>query len=165
MAEQNLIWAQTLDGTIAIDGQVPWHQKADLHFFKQATVHEVALMGRHTMASFHGRPLPDRLNVVLTHNQGLEVPDGFRKVYSIAEAEKLADNAGLKLQVIGGKPIYESFMATADTLYVTYLQTDLSGDVKMSPVDTTVWQGEVIDQGPADADNDYDWQLVKYTRR
>ena len=35
MAEQNLIWAQTLDGTIAIDGQVPWHQKADLHFLNK----------------------------------------------------------------------------------------------------------------------------------
>ena len=93
------------------------------------------------------------------------MPEGFRKVYSIAEAEKLADDAGLKLQVIGGKPIYESFMATADALYVTYLQTDLSGDVKMPSVDSTVWQGEVIDQGPADDANDYDWQLVKYTRR
>ena len=35
----------------------------------------------------------------------------------------------------------------------------------MAPVDLTVWQGEVIDQGPADEDNDYDWRLVKYTRQ
>lgn len=165
MAEKNLIWAQTLDGTIAIDGHIPWYQKADLQFFKQSTIHEAALMGRHTMASFHGRPLPERLNLVLTRNHDLEVPEGFQKVYSVAEAEKVADNANLKLQVIGGKPIYESFMDTADTLYVTYLQTDFSGDVKMAPVDLTVWQGEVIDQGPADADNDYDWRLVKYTRQ
>lgn len=164
MAEKNLIWAQTIDGTIALNGQVPWHQKADLHFFKQETINELALMGRNTMKSMHGRPLPNRLNVVLTHDETLTVPDGFQKVYSVAEAEKLADENGLKLQVIGGKAIYDSFLDIADALYVTYLQTDFTGDVKMAPVDQTVWQAETLDKGPADDSNDYAWQLVKYTR-
>lgn len=164
MAEKNLIWAQTLDGTIALNGQVPWHQKADLHFFKQATINELALMGRNTMKSMHGRPLPNRLNVVLTHDETLTVPAGFQKVYSVTEAEELADENGLKLQVIGGKAIYDSFLDIADALYVTYLQTDFTGDVKMAPVDQNVWQAETLDEGPADENNDYAWQLVKYTR-
>lgn len=164
MAEKNLIWAQTLDGTIALNGQVPWRQKADLRFFKQVTIHEMALMGRNTMKSLHGRPLPNRLNVVLTHDEGLVVPEGFQKVYSLKEADQLADSKNLKLQVIGGKAIYDSFLAIADTLYVTYLQTDFTGDVKMPPVDQTIWQAEIIDEGSADDDNDYAWHLVKYTR-
>jgi len=165
MAEKNLIWAETKNGTIAIDGRIPWRQKADLKFFKQETIHQVALMGRNTMASFDGHALPNRLNVVLTHDEHLVVPAGFDKVYTMAEAEKLADDQGLKLQIIGGKAIYDSYMPVADVLYVTYLDTDFMGDVLMAPVDETIWQGEEIMAGPADADNDYAWRIVKYTRR
>ena len=165
MAEKNLIWAETKNGTIALNGRIPWRQKADLKFFKQETIHQVALMGRNTMASFEGRALPDRLNVVLTHDESLVVPAGFDKVYTMAEAEKIADERGLKLQVIGGKAIYDSYMPVADALYVTYLDTDFMGDVLMDPVDETIWQGEEIMAGPADADNDYAWRIVKYTRR
>ena len=72
---------------------------------------------------------------------------------------------GMKLAVIGGKAIYDSYLPVADILYVTYLDTDFMGDVLMPPVDQTVWIAEEIASGRADADNDYDWRIVKYTRR
>ena len=49
MAEKILIWAQTNNGTIALNGSIPWRQKADMKFFKEQTIHQVALMGRNTM--------------------------------------------------------------------------------------------------------------------
>ena len=81
------------------------------------------------------------------------------------ELPQIADEKGMKLAVIGGKAIYDSYLPVADILYVTYLDTDFMGDVLMPPVDQTVWIAEEIASGRADADNDYDWRIVKYTRR
>ncbi|WP_447409306.1 dihydrofolate reductase [Weissella confusa] len=165
MAEKILIWAQTNNGTIALNGSIPWRQKADMKFFKEQTIHQVALMGRNTMLSFGGRALPERINMVLTHDENLAVPAGFDKVYSMDEAERIADENDMKLAVIGGKAIYDSYLPVADILYVTYLDTDFMGDVLMAPVDKTIWLGEEIAAGPANDDNQYDWRIVKYTRR
>ena len=165
MAEKILIWAQTNNGTIALNGSIPWRQKADMKFFKEQTIHQVALMGRNTMLSFGGRALPERINMVLTHDEKLAVPAGFDKVYSMDEAERIADENDMKLAVIGGKAIYDSYLPVADILYVTYLDTDFMGDVLMAPVDKTIWLGEEIVAGPANDDNQYDWRIVKYTRR
>lgn len=164
MAEVNLIWAETNDGTIALNGGIPWTQKADLKFFKEETINQVIVMGRNTMNSFQGRALPNRVNLVLTRDENLEVPEGFQKVYDVETAMQIADEAGTKLQIIGGKPIYESFMAVADHLYVTYLDTDFRGDVHMDKVDKTKWRGEEIAHGPSDHENDFDYSIVKYTR-
>ncbi|MHC8518627.1 dihydrofolate reductase [Weissella confusa] len=165
MAEKILIWAQTNNGTIALNGSIPWRQKADMKFFKEQTIHQVALMGRNTMLSFGGRALPERINMVLTHDENLAVPAGFDKVYSMDEAERIADENNMKLAVIGGKAIYDSYLPVADILYVTYLDTDFMGDVLMAPVDKTIWLGEESASGPANDDNQYDWRIVKYTRR
>lgn len=165
MAEKILIWAQTNNGTIALNGSIPWRQKADMKFFKEQTIHQVALMGRNTMLSFGGRALPERINMVLTHDENLAVPAGFDKVYSMDEAERIADENNMKLAVIGGKAIYDSYLPVADILYVTYLDTDFMGDVLMAPVDKTIWLGEENASGPANDDNQYDWRIVKYTRR
>jgi dihydrofolate reductase len=165
MAEKNLIWAQTTDGTIAKDGAIPWRQKADLAFFKQATIDQVVLMGRNTMLSMNGRALPNRINLALTHESGLAVPEGFQVVTTMAEAEKIANDAHKKLQVIGGKAIYDSYLPVADALFVTYLDSDFSGDVFMAPVDESIWQGDTIATGLADEKNDYPYRIVKYTRR
>ena len=142
MAEKILIWAQTNNGTIALNGSIPWRQKADMKFFKEQTIHQVALMGRNTMLSFGGRALPERINMVLTHDENLAVPAGFDKVYSMDEAERIADENNMKLAVIGGKAIYDSYLPVADILYVTYLDTDFMGYVLMAPVDKTICLGE-----------------------
>lgn len=165
MTTISLVWAQTNDGTIAVNNQIPWHQKDDMLLFKQATLNKVIVMGRHTMESFNGRPLPKRLNLVLTHDESLEVPEGFQKVHSVEEAINVAKAANLDLAVIGGKPIYESFMPVADKLVVTYLDTDLTGDVKMPKVDKTVWKGIPIAQGTHNEANDYDYEALEYELR
>jgi len=165
MAEKILIWAQTNNGTIANNGEIPWQEKADMKFFRQQTTQQVVVMGRNTMIAFHGHALPNRINLVLTHDKDLVVPEGFQKVYSKAEAEKIADDAGKKLAVIGGKGIYQSYLTDADVLYVTYLDTDFHGDVLMEPIDKTIWEGTSFATGSADDDNDFDYEVVKFTRR
>ncbi|KRN75779.1 dihydrofolate reductase [Weissella kandleri] len=164
MVKKVLIWAQTLDGTIALNGQIPWHQRSDIRFFAQTTRGQVVVMGRHTMESMHGRALPGRTNLVLTHDANLTVPAGFERILSMAEAEEIAQQKQSDLMIIGGKPIYESYLPTADQLLVTYLQSDLQGDVKMDPVNLDQWQRTIVQTGPADTENDYAYEIVNYQR-
>lgn len=165
MAEKIMIWAQTNNGTIGNELKIPWHQKKDVQFFKAQTTGQTILMGRNTMASFHGRALPNRLNLVLSHQTDLTMPAGFVLVHSLAEAEKMADARGEKLLIVGGSVVYQTLMADADELLVTYLDTDFVGDTVMDPVDKTIWQGEVIAHDLADDENDFDFEIVRFTRR
>lgn len=165
MTEVKLIWAQTNNGTIALKEAIPWHQSADMRFFKQATLHQVVVMGRHTMASLKGRPLPERVNLVLTHDEHLALPAGFERVTSPQAALERAKALKKDLAVIGGKAVYESFMSLADHLYVTYLDTDFNGDTHMAPVDKTQWLGHELAHGTKDRHNDYVYQIVDYQRR
>ncbi|AEJ24119.1 dihydrofolate reductase [Weissella koreensis] len=163
MAEKVLIWAQTKDGTIAKDGSIPWHVQGDMKFFAQKTKNQVVLMGRNTMMSLHGQPLPNRINLVLTHQKDLEVPVGFKKVYSIETAEAIADEEQKQLMVIGGKGIYDSYLPIADRLLVTYLATDYHGDVMLDPIEGA-WKKELLTEGEADENNDYAYQIWNYYR-
>ncbi|KRN33367.1 dihydrofolate reductase [Weissella halotolerans] len=165
MTEVKLIWAQTNNGTIALEQAIPWHQSTDMRFFKKATLHQVVVMGRHTMASLHGRPLPDRLNLVLTHDEQLTLPAGFERIMQPEEALKRAQALGCDLAVIGGKAIYETYLPLADHLYVTYLDTDFNGDTHMAPVDKTQWLGRELAHGSKDRHNDYAYQIMDYQRR
>src|SRR5699024_6077107 len=47
-----LVWAQSLDGVIGLDGDMPWHVPEDLKHFKDITMGEVLVMGRKTWSSF-----------------------------------------------------------------------------------------------------------------
>ncbi|MFW6079132.1 MAG: dihydrofolate reductase [Gemmatimonadota bacterium] len=62
------------NGAIGRDGELPWHHSADLRFFKRTTVGHTVVMGRRTWESI-GRPLPDRLNIVLTR-RGIDASTG-----------------------------------------------------------------------------------------
>ena len=63
-----LVWAQTSDGVIGKDGDMPWHLPEDLKHFTRLTTGHPVIMGRKTWLSFPDkyRPLPGRTNIVIT---------------------------------------------------------------------------------------------------
>ena len=72
----HLVVAATESGGIGVGGGLPWHLKQDMKFFRQltstpSTMPATVLMGRKTWESIPAkfRPLPDRLNVVLSRNR------------------------------------------------------------------------------------------------
>ena len=66
-----LIWAQTPDGVIGKDGDMPWHLPEDLRHFTRLTTGHPVIMGRKTWLSFPDkyRPLPGRTNIVITRQK------------------------------------------------------------------------------------------------
>ncbi|HSK71207.1 MAG TPA: dihydrofolate reductase, partial [Pyrinomonadaceae bacterium] len=52
-------------------GKLPWHYSADLKFFKETTLNNAVVMGFNTWKSI-GKPLPKRLNIVLSRSAEIE---------------------------------------------------------------------------------------------
>ena len=78
------LWAQDRDGVIGKDGHLPWHLPDDLHYFRTQTEGKMMVVGRRTYESFPKRPLPDRTNVVLTHQAAYQAP-GAIVLHQVAE--------------------------------------------------------------------------------
>ncbi|MBF1058880.1 MAG: dihydrofolate reductase, partial [Peptostreptococcus sp.] len=51
---------------IGIDGDMLYHLKEDLKYFKETTLNHTIVCGRKTYFSFPKRPLPNRKNIILT---------------------------------------------------------------------------------------------------
>lgn len=99
-------------------GKLPWHYPADLRFFKKTTTGHAVVMGANTWRSI-GKPLPDRLNVVLSRSEQLIVPPEVVKVGSSDEVVDLAKLLTKDVFIIGGAKTYTEFFELIDKWIVT----------------------------------------------
>lgn len=99
-------------------GKLPWHYSADLKFFKETTTGHAVVMGSRTWSSI-GRPLPNRLNLVLSGQRSLDLPDGVRQISSEKEVIHLAKTPDTDVFVIGGAKVFETFADQIDRWIVT----------------------------------------------
>lgn len=112
-----LIVAVYDDWGIGKDGTQPVALSADRKFFREMTRGAMVIVGRKTLADFPGsRPLPNRVNVVLTR-QDQQIP-GVTVCHSPEEASTLAAGAE-KAMVIGGGSVYQQMLPLCDTAYIT----------------------------------------------
>src|SRR5690606_985979 len=104
-----LIAALARNRVIGLDNRMPWHLPADLRHFKALTLGKPIVMGRKTWESL-GRPLPGRLNIVVSRQSGLQLEGA--EVFpdlgtAIARAERWAREQGVdELMLIGGGQLY-----------------------------------------------------------
>ena len=103
---------------IGKDGKLPWHYPADLKHFKRTTTGHTIVMGASTWRSI-GKPLPDRLNVVLSRSiQTLDQPNAFL-IETKDQALELSRYLKGDLFIIGGAKTYETFADSMDEWVVT----------------------------------------------
>ena len=67
----NHIAAASENHVIGLKGKLPWHIPKDLKFFHNTTLGKALIMGRKTFESL-GRPLPGRLNIVVTRKKNFQ---------------------------------------------------------------------------------------------
>jgi dihydrofolate reductase len=115
-----IIGIVAVDRNLAIGkgGTLPWHYSADLKFFKQTTVGNAVVMGNRTWQSLK-KPLPDRLNVVLTSGTGNDAVDSVVRLPTVQSILTLAKTLTGDLFVIGGAQTYEAFLPHIDQWIVT----------------------------------------------
>ena len=121
-----LIVAVYDDWGIGKDGTQPIALSADRKFFRQTTKGAMVIVGRKTLADFPGgKPLPGRVNVVLS--RGKPEIEGVTLCHSPEEAAALASEAP-RAMVIGGGSIYRQMLPYCDTAYITKVHTTVSCD-------------------------------------
>lgn len=103
---------------IGRDGKLPWHYAADLKFFKETTLNSAIVMGFNTWQSI-GKPLPKRLNIVLSRTQNLESQPNVLLLRSVEETLALANYLKGDLFIIGGAETYKNFANVIEKWLVT----------------------------------------------
>ena len=137
--------ARADDGTIAVDGQVPWRIREDLQRFVAHTRGTPMIMGRKTFESLPG-VLPGRRHIVLTRNPDWSAEDA-EVVHSVEEA---LDRAGEgDISVIGGVEVFDLFMPHATRIELTEVHEHTGGEVIMTYPGTD-WTETAREHRPAD---------------
>lgn len=122
----SLLVAHDLDHVIGKDNELPWHIPEDLAYFKKMSMGKAMVMGRKTFDSI-GRPLPGRLNVIVTRNKAYTA-EGAVVVHDLQEAIAKGQTFSDEVMIIGGAEIFQTTMEIADRLYITYIQQKFEGD-------------------------------------
>ena len=105
---------------IGKDGKLPWHHSADLKFFKETTTGNAVVMGANTWRSI-GKPLPNRLNIVLSGNSSVTPPAEVMRLSSKDEILDLAQYLNRDVFIIGGAKVYAEFADVIEKWIVTYV--------------------------------------------
>ena len=124
----HLIYARSRNGVIGKDNQMPWHLPEDLAHFKRVTLGQPVIMGRKTWDSLPARfrPLPGRLNIVVTRQSDWHV-EGALRAASIEDAMRLCGDAP-DAWIMGGAEIYRQAEPLASTAVVTEIDAEFEGD-------------------------------------
>ncbi|MDC0664057.1 dihydrofolate reductase [Marinobacter sp. SS21] len=163
-----LIVAMARNRVIGRNNALPWYLPGDLRYFKQATMGKPIIMGRKTWDSI-GRPLPGRLNVVITRKADWPVPDGVRQAASLADALVTAEaqaelEGGDEVMVIGGGQIYAEALPLVDRMYITQVHAEVAGDAHFPIVNWDEWEEIGREDFSASDNNPYDYSFVVYQR-
>src|SRR4051812_42158281 len=124
MSEIVLVVAISDNGVIGSNGAIPWHISEDLKRFKALTLGHTVVMGRKTWDSLPRKPLPGRVNVVVTRQRDWQA-EGAVTAHSLGQAT--AGTSGT-LMVIGGAEIYERALPLASRIELTEVHRAMEGD-------------------------------------
>jgi len=161
----SFIAAVAEDHAIGRNNQLPWSLPEDLKFFKRTTMGKPVVMGRKSYESL-GRPLPGRLNVILSRRPQEGLPEGVMAFSSGGEAfQWLEEQSYEEVFVIGGGEIYKQLMPQADVLYITHVETTVPGaDTFFPPIDHAQWHKVWQEHHEADERHRYPFTFCKYER-
>jgi dihydrofolate reductase len=159
----SLVVAAAENGVIGRAGALPWRLPDDSRRFRLLTTGHHVIMGRLTFESI-GRPLPDRVNVVLTKGRRIAA-EGVRVVPDLASALELARRAGeTEAFVIGGTSVYAAALPLADAVHLTRVHAVVEGDATFPELDPATWVETLRENHPSDDRHAYAFTYTRLER-
>tara|TARA_B110000503_G_C7156081_1_gene417375 strand:- start:1912 stop:2400 length:489 start_codon:yes stop_codon:yes gene_type:complete len=155
----NLIVAYARNRTIGQDNTLPWKLPGDLAFFKRTTMGCPIIMGRKTWQSI-GRPLPGRLNVVVTRDDSAHF-EGAQCVQSFGQALALTQHMP-EVFIIGGAQLYADTLPHVDRVLATEIDQDITGDATFAKLDDKQWRE--TSRQPQPEESGLTYSFVTYER-
>ena len=151
--------ARARNGTIGKDGGLPWRLKSDLAIFRAVTMGKPVIMGRKTWESLPKRPLIGRTNIVLSRDGAFEargalVCEDFSEAVQIAR-EQAEEDGQSEVCVIGGASLFDLALRRAGRLYLTEIDAEVDGDVRLPPIDEGRWREVRREAYPASDQDQY----------
>ena len=107
-------------------GKLPWHYSADMKFFRETTTGHAVVMGRKTWQTL-GKPLKNRLNIVLSRQADLEPQDSLLVFRDSESVLSLNESLTTDLFVIGGAQIYKEFLSHIEKWIITHVPVTVAG--------------------------------------
>ncbi|WP_447866072.1 type 3 dihydrofolate reductase [Rahnella bonaserana] len=147
----SLIAALATDRVIGMENAMPWHLPGDLAWFKRNTLNKPVIMGRKTFESI-GRPLPGRLNIVISSKPGEH--EGVTWVTSVDAALAAAGDVE-EVMVMGGGRVYEQLLPKANRLYLTHIDAEVEGDTHFPDYEPDDWESTFSEFHDADEQNSH----------
>ena len=165
----SLVVARAANGVIGRDGDLPWRLKSDLALFKANTLGKPVIMGRKTWDSLPRKPLPGRMNIVLTRDGSFEptnavVCESFLEAVQMAK-EQAEDDGVDEVCVIGGRALFEMALPKAKRLYLTEVDATVEGDVTFPEFDEAAWTQVRREEHPAGEGDDHAFTFRVLERR
>ena len=182
----SIIVAIAQNNAIGKAGQLLYHLPNDLKRFKALTTGHTIIMGRKTFESFPKGALPNRRNIVLSHDTSLTFPGAeIFPTLSAALAACLPSPSATPLSdlpqptssalspqpsdeifIIGGASVYRQALPLAQKLYITLiddLPTD--ADTFFPLTDSRDWQPVFREPHLADDRHAHSYTFIDYLRR
>ena len=92
--------------------------KKDMKYFKENTLNHIVVMGKNTYLSI-GKPLPQRLNIVITHKK---VQNKHIKSMTLEKFLETYKDSKEVIYCIGGEQIYKELIPYADEILLTRVE-------------------------------------------
>lgn len=165
-----LISAISDNNVIGRDGDMPWKLSTDLKRFKQMTLGKPVIVGRKTLQSFGGKPLPGRPHVVVTRDpsravEGCHMAASYEAALAIAR-QIASQTQASEICVIGGGEIYAQAISRADALYITHVETVIEdGDTFFPEIDPATFDKVEEVFVPAGEKDSFSTRFTRYRRR
>lgn len=158
------------NGVIGREGGLPWRLSTDMKRFKAGTMGKPIIMGRKTWESFPKRPLPGRLNIVVTRDrayraEGGETAPSLQDAIALARIRARCMAGADEICVIGGGEIYAQALPLADRLHVTHILAKVDGDTVFPSIDPEIWYPVRAEDFPAGEKDTHATRYAVYERR
>ena len=138
----NLSVAVSSDWGIGYNNELLFRIREDLQRFRELTINKVIVMGHNTFKSLPGgKPLPNRVNIVLSREIGLEIPGAIVCNSLDALEIHLQDYNRQDVFIIGGEKIYQQLLNRCEKAYITKVEGNPPADAYMPNIDKlAAWQ-------------------------
>ena len=147
---------------IGFNGDLLEHIPDDLRFFKELTLNNWVVMGRKTWESLPKQPLPNRTNIVITHNPHFSKKANF---WTLGQTKLvMKQQKGIDFFVIGGGQIYEKLLPLCDRVYITKIFKDYRNVDTYFPNLDKSKEWELTSQSDLRIYNDIIYQFTTYDR-
>ena len=141
------------------NGDLVFHIKEDMKYFRDTTKGHKIVMGRKTWESLPGK-LPNRENIVISRHP---VDGADATITDLDEFIKQNENTNEEIFIIGGGMVYATFLDHAKNLYLTEIDASApAADTFFPDFDKSKYEKTIIKKG---SENDLTYAFVKYTKK